>query len=100
MTRGTTPVHRFKLPMDPEMIQTMRVIYAQNDSVVLVKTKGDFKFENGWAVTTLSQEETFLFDASQLADVQIRILTTGGEAPASRIRRVPVGRLLEDEVMV
>lgn len=99
MIRGTTPVHRFKLPMDSGMIQTLRLIYAQNGGAVLVKTKGDFTFADSWAQTELSQEETLLFDASQPVEIQARILTTGGEALASGIRRRSVGRLLEDGVM-
>lgn len=99
MIRGTTPVHRYKLPLDRLMIKELRVIYAQNSEPVLVKTLEAFAISDDWASVKLTQEESLLFDSGQLAEVQMRILTTGGEALASKIKRVSVGRLLEDEVM-
>ena len=99
MIRGTTPTHRFKLPIDQTIIQSLRVIYAQGGTKVLVKELEDFKLSDGWAETKLSQEETLDFDASQAGEMQMRILTAGGDAPASGIHRTSVGRLLEDEVM-
>ena len=99
MIRGTTPKHTFSLPVDSSVIRALRIIYAQGGKEVITKELSDCTLAETEATVKLSQEETLLFDSSQIVEIQMRILTTGGDALASRIRRTAVGRLLEDEVI-
>ena len=99
MIRGTTPTHRFRLPVEESIVKEVRIIYEQSGEDVLLKTLKDCRLENGYAVLKLTQEETLRFDSSQIVKVQMRMLTSGGDALASNIKRVAVGKLLEDEVM-
>ena len=43
--RGTTPYHRFILPLSAEDIETVYITYAQNDEVILDKSNITDEFE-------------------------------------------------------
>ena len=49
--------------------------------------------------TTLTQEETLRFDHKKAVQIQIRILTAGGDALASVIEKIGVSQLLDNEVL-
>ena len=99
MIQGTTPIHIFKIPFDTELIENVRIIYAQNGNVVLTKELKDCTIENGAVMVKLSQEETFAFDAKFPIDIQIRVLTNGGDALASRVERLPIREVLDGAVL-
>ena len=50
------------------------------------------------AIVKLSQEETLAFNERQIVEIQMRILTTGGDALASNIVLQNVTKLLEDTI--
>lgn len=108
ITRGTTPYHSFLLPMKSEEISEIYITYLQNNVVVLDLTgeritiedisneyenasmeETDEEVEDACEATVhLTQEETLLFKfypaaEKNIAVIQIRILTTEGEAFAS-----------------
>ena len=99
MIQGTTPTHAFKVPIDTAIISNVRITYAQNGSVVLTKEKEDCKMGENLVSVKLTQEETFNFDEELPVDIQIRILTTGGDALASKVERVPLLTVLDGEVL-
>lgn len=99
MIRGTTPTHTFNLPFDVSAIAELRIIYAQAGETKLVKKMADCTLVGNMIKVKLTQKETLMFDPSQLAEIQMRVLTAAGDALASAPKRVGVGRLLEDEVM-
>ena len=43
--RGTTPYHRFILPLSAEDIETVYITYAQNDEIILDKSNITDEFE-------------------------------------------------------
>lgn len=108
--RGTTPYHNFILPILAEEIDTIWVSYCQNEDVLFTKTGDDegVSIENfidmlenasmeelteeeeqsSQLTIHLTQEETLKFHfypaaRKNIAVIQIRILTTDGEAYAS-----------------
>ena len=111
MRRATTPVHSFTFPIDPENISKLLLTYAQHGEIVLNKTKEDFSFEGNVGTVTLTQEETNLFDDtpdcgefisgtnSPMVEIQLRGLTTNNQAIATDIWRVPLRKILNDEVL-
>ena len=100
MIRGTTPTHVFSLPIDAGSIKEIRIIYAQKEKPVLVKTTQDCTLAKNSATVRLSQQETFGFDRGYEVEIQLRLLTWGGDAMASEIIRTTVGECLGNEVMV
>ena len=99
MEKGTTPLHTFTLPIDTDTITKLRIIYAQNGSVILTKEKTDCTLEGNQIKVKLSQEDTFKFASSCPVEIQLRVVLTDGEAYKSEIKRVTVGRCLDNEVL-
>lgn len=99
MIRGTTPTHTFNLPFEVGMIKECRVLYAQDDVVLVTKNTSDCILEGTTVKTTLTQNDTFKFDSDKAVQIQIRILTVNDVALASIINKVGIAKCLEDEVM-
>lgn len=124
ITRGTTPYHSFLLPMKSEDIDTIYITYLQNNAVVLDLTGERVEvmdvsntLENASmgeeseevedvceATVHLTQEETLQFKffpaaEKNIAVIQIRILTTEGEAFASEPIHERIFGVLKDGVI-
>ena len=99
MMRGTTPVHTFELPFDTELVSCARVVYAQDEEVVLIKEHDDCILEGNTVTVHLTQADTLKFNCRKAAQVQVRIKTTAGEVLASQVERLPVDRCLDGEVL-
>ena len=99
MRRLTTPEHKFTLQVDPSVINKVRITYAQNNVVVLTKEGNDVSLDGNIARVKLTQEETKKFTADKEVEIQVRVLTLGGDALASDIIKVDVKKVLDDEVM-
>lgn len=99
MIRGTTPVHTFTLPFDTSGIKTIRITYSQRGSIRLTKENPVVELSGSKAIVKLTQEDTLSFNADLPVDIQIRILSSSGEALASNIFSVPCRRVLDSEVL-
>lgn len=100
MVRGTTPTHTFNVSIDTSKIKEVKIIYSQGDAVVLCKRTKDCTLSDGKIETKLSQEETFMFDCTKNVYIQVRVLTTGGDAINSQLIMTSVAKCLDDEVLV
>lgn len=100
MIRGTTPTHTFVLPFDSTTVDKIKITYSQLDKEILTKTNKDVTFDGDNVIVTLSQAETFRFSEKNGAvSIQVRVVTTGGDALASKIMSVGVGKCLDKEVL-
>ncbi len=99
MIRGTTPTHKWTIPVDATAVKTARVTYKQGEEVLLVKNTEDCVVEGKALKVTLTQEDTLKFSHKKKAEVQARLLTFDMKSFATRVVEVPVWELLEDEVM-
>lgn len=99
MMQGSTPTHIFRLPLDTDLIQSLRITYAQNEKPILIKHKDDCVLNGNSVSVKLTQDDTLLFRAKLDAQIQIHILTTEGDSIPSFVKRVPVRLLLEREVL-
>lgn len=84
MRIGTTPTHTFTLPADiVSKVSKVRVIYSQGNRAVLTKDVSTLTGNN--AVVNLTQEETMQFHDRKPIDIQLHLLTIGGNALTSDI---------------
>lgn len=84
MRIGTTPTHTFTLPADiAKVTAKARVVYSQCHHVVLTKEVTDLTGND--VVINLTQDETLKFHNRKLVDIQLRVLTSTGEALTSDI---------------
>lgn len=98
MRRYTTPTHIFNVPFDTEIIQKCRMVYAQNESIILAKEDCE---HSGQSITVcLTQEETALFDCKKhYCEIQAHILTVDGKSLVSAPLRVAVEKCLDTGVL-
>lgn len=96
MTRGTTPLHTFKLPKSISEYDGLTVTYRQNNKTLITKTLEDVLVEGDTIKLRLTAEETLLFDAGYKAFVQIKILDKG-IVSASAIFSFPVTSILNEK---
>lgn len=100
MIQGTTPLHEFTFPEDPSQFSEIEIVYYQNGALVLRKTKADLTFgDENTASLRLSQDDTLKFCCTSKASIQVRVLTSLGEALASDIVEVSVEKILRKEVL-
>lgn len=99
MRRGTAPIHTFRLPVDAAQVAKLRVNYAQRGQLVLVKTEADATMQDRVLQIQLTQKDTLSFRCNVDVEIQLDILTTGGDPLRSKIKRLDVERCLNDEVL-
>ncbi len=99
MFKGTTPTHRFNVPIDTSIIKEIKITYSQRDKEILVKRTEDCTISEGLITTKLSQEDTFRFEGNMIVTIQMRILTLGGDALIAEPIMMAVGKCLDDEVL-
>ena len=97
--RGTTPTHTFTLPFEMDMISDLRITYTQNKEEVLTKGMKDIEVSENRISLTLTQEETYQFQAGVDVLVQIKIKTTEGLVLNSDIMTMKVNASLDNEVI-
>ena len=102
MKLGTTPTHVFELSCNIEVLSNVKIIYAQNGKVILVKHLRDCEVDlsKNTLTVVLTQEETFMFTSDEAVEIQLRALTLDDDAVASDIYSVSVTRCLDNEVLV
>lgn len=104
MIRATTPLQEFVFTDNPDTFSKLLITYSQEESIVLEKEKSDLTFtrhEDGvrWiGAFRMTQEEANQFDEGA-ARVQVRVLTTLGEAFAGDKTDIKVEDVLNDEVL-
>ena len=101
MIRGTTPTLEFTLPFEVDLIAEAYVTISQNQSVVIDKSLSELTCAGKTLTVKLSQEDTLKLQQSEFktAEIQVRVRTKVGEALASDIIAVYVGRILKDGVI-
>ena len=95
MRRGTTPEHTFTLPFTVPEGSTIRIVYAQNEQVILEKTTEACSVTGDKIKVRLSDDETLRFDCSlhyvygryqpYPVEIQIGVKTPSGDKLWSEI---------------
>lgn len=100
MRKGTTPVHAFTLPFDTAEVKSVRIVYEQNDRVILTKETADIEMQDNILLVRLSQEDTLQFECNTQAKVQVRTVGNSGTAMASTPICFFVYECLDNEVLI
>jgi hypothetical protein len=94
MTRGTTPVVKFNLPMEIDF-DVLYITFKQGSDIVFEKELEDVTKDGTTLFLPLSQAETLLFDRRLPVWVQLRG-RVGNIAYASKIMRISVSEILKE----
>ncbi len=110
MRRGTTPTHTFTLPFSFPSGACIRIVYAQNDVILVEKTTEDCEINGAVVKTRLTSEETLRFDCSPHyqvgmllpypVEIQIGLRTAEGEKFWSAIIIESVERCLREDGVI
>lgn len=100
MIRGTTPTHTFTTPLDVGIISDLRLSYAQEGVEILNKKKSEVALEGKTISIKLTQEETLQFDPARgVVQIQLKVLTAGGDVFCSDVMNVNVWDSINNEVL-
>jgi hypothetical protein len=99
MFKGTTPTHYFNVPIDTSRIKELKITYSQKDREIFAKRKEDCIIEEGKITTTLSQEETFMFEPDKFVTIQLRVLMDEGSCLTSKLMMMSVEKCMDNEVL-
>lgn len=99
----TTPTNTFVLPFDTSECSVIQITYTQK------KKQLKKQYENGQlpagvtldeknVIVNLTQEETKCFEVGTV-EAQVRVLTTGGKAYASKSFKIGVMKVNNEEVL-
>ena len=95
----TTPKHIFRFGFTAELFAEARIVYKQNDVVVVEKSLADCEKSGNSLILRLTQEDTGKFKNNIKAKVQIHYRTTEGVVDATQPKVVSVGEILKSEVL-
>lgn len=99
MRRGTTQTHTFTIPFNLSLVSKLRITYKQGDKVVITKTEQDIKKEGANIIVSLTQQETLMFNDSSIVEIQLKVLTNGGDVLATEIYNIHPLPILDEEVL-
>ena len=110
MRRGTTPTHTFMLPFEVPEGSKVRIVYVQNDKIILEHTTEQCTVEGSDIKTRLTDKETLLFDSklhfiagryqSYPVEIQIGIKTPEGDKLWSHIILATVEKCLRKDGVI
>ena len=98
MKRLTTPKLTFELPFDKTIIEKIRLTFKQSDTIIFVKESDQLRWEDNMVTVKLTQAETQQLSPTIL-QMELHILTTGGDSLKSDPISVCVEDVLNDEVL-
>lgn len=109
MFTATTPKHTFTLPLDTGECKTIRIVYKQavkgcGKPVKLIKeytngtTAPGMTLDEDTVIIRLTQQETLLFNEGNV-NVQVRVVTNGGDVIDSQIMSVSVVEAADNDIL-
>ena len=100
MYRGTTPTLTFTLPFEASTLSEYWVTVSQRyDNIRIDKDSSDCTASGSTITVTLTQEETLRLVPDKPAGIQLRVLTSDGDAMASEVFTTMVREVLREEVI-
>lgn len=99
MRRGTTPTHIFKVPIDLRSAVKVYITYKQDGEIKVEKSKDDMEITEDKITLQLTQQDTLAFSTIGEVEIQCRARYADGAAPASKIKKVLVCKILKEGII-
>lgn len=98
MRRGSTPTFTVNMPANSSCFSDVTVVFVQNGKVVLTIGNDELNFD-GYSLTfTLSEDQSFMFEAGHIAELQLRAVTTLGQIVVSDIKQIAVTKKYPEDI--
>ena len=99
MRIGTTPTHNFTLPIDVSIVKDVEITYSKGETIILQKHGIDCQLKGNRISTTLTQEDTFMFNHKVDVKIQVRVIDLAGKVFASDVMKVDAKECLSKDVL-
>ena len=97
--KGCTCKNTFTFPFAEDEVKAVRITYWQGGKVLFNKELYDCAFSEGEVTVHLNQEETLMFDSSQVIKIQLKIRLVGDVVVKSNIIETITDEVLCCEVI-
>ena len=97
--KGCTCINTFGFPFVESEVEAVRITYWQGGKVLFNKELNDCTFSDGEVSVHLNQEETLMFDSSQVIKIQLKVKLAGGAVTKSNIIETITDEILSCEVI-
>ena len=98
MRRGSTPTFTVNMPAHSSCFSEVTVVFVQNGKVILSLEDDALDFD-GYSLTfTLTEEQSFMFEAGHIAELQLRAKTTLGQIVVSDIKQIAITKKYPEDI--
>ena len=98
MRRGSTPTFNINMPAHSSSFTSVSVVFVQNGKVILTIENDALSFDDYTISFTLSEEQSFMFEAGQNAELQLRAKTTLGQVLVSDIKQIAILKKYPEDI--
>lgn len=97
--KGCTCINTFDFPFTENEVENVRITYWQGGKVLFNKELCDCDLSDGAISVHLNQEDTLMFDSSQIIKMQLKVKLVGGAVTKSNIIETITDEVLCCEVI-
>jgi hypothetical protein len=99
MVKGSTPTFKLKLPVHSDIINTIEVIFVQENHSSLTVEGDRMTFDGYFVSFKLEDWETLEFAPGVIADLQLTLSTKDGDVYVSDIKKVAVRKKYPEDII-
>ena len=90
MIRGTTPTITYNFPFAVSSIDKIRIYFLQGKDTIITKNEGDCTMSDQSVSVTLTEEETYMFNAKKRVETKSRFLLSNGTVGGTKGKYIDV----------
>ena len=90
MIRGTTPTITYNFPFAVSGISKIRIYFLQGKDTILTKNENDCTISGQSVSVTLTEEETYMFNAKKRVETKSRFLLSDGTVGGTKSKFIDV----------
>lgn len=90
MIRGTTPTITYNFPFAVSGIDKIRIYFLQGKETIITKDEDDCTMSGQSVSVTLTEEETYMFNAKKRVETKSRFLLTNGTVGGTKSKFIDV----------
>ena len=90
MIRGTTPTITYNFPFAVSSIDKIRIYFLQGKDTIITKGEDDCTMSDQSVSVTLTEEETYMFNAKKRVETKSRFLLSNGTVGGTKGKYIDV----------
>jgi hypothetical protein len=86
------------MPAHSSCFSDVTVVFVQNGKVILTLSNDALSFNDYTLTFTLTEEQSFMFEAGHIAELQLRAQTTLGQVIVSDIKQIAIMKKYPEDI--